>query len=136
MVQIGGTIQCLNEHQFRSQAPSASSLHFRSLKTLFYTNTNTRQNPIKCAVCYVATRATKFLNVGNQDCPMNWTKEFQGALATFDKIFSDNICINENFMQDISWRYPKRNNLKFVRSKCKSKSCDLKELISCVLCTR
>lgn len=71
-------------------------------------------------------------------CPVNWTKEYEGALATqHHELYSDSVCMNLSLIAQIEWNEGGfgENDLDLVGPECTSGQC-LDGQVSCVLCTR
>lgn len=132
-----GTLQCLQQ-QLDFRTFDIPSPHLSPLRTLSYSDSLNKVRPIKCAVCYVPNHTSKFVNLGSKFCPINWTKEFDGALTALRyEFFSDSVCVNESLLSLINWKASgyNVNDLNLVESQCAKKPC-VNGQVSCALCTR
>lgn len=104
---------------------------------MVYTDNLNAYLSVRCAVCYAPARTAKFLNVGTTSCPVNWTKEFDGALATQRyELFSDSVCLNLDLVSAIEWDSKGfGNDFDLVGPECVTQNC-LEGQVSCTLCTR
>lgn len=130
----GVRVQCLRT-QPQVNPHGVPIQHAKKLTTLRYTNRYKRSSFIPCALCYVPSRVAKFLNLGANSCPRDWTKEFEGSLGT--GLSTEGLCINGKFLSNIRWTpFKSVNDLSMVESECYHYRSCKKGPIACALCTR
>ena len=140
-VSPGGTVQCLQDQLDNDDFLDlpVPATHVSQLRTLSYRDQSKGTQPIPCAVCYIAKRTSKLTYPGAKNCPENWTKEVQGALATPNtECFADTICIGERFLSQVDWSRNgySRNDLNLVGPPCGDKSSCETGQIPCTVCSR
>lgn len=131
-----GALQCLQE-QVTLQTLVVPSHHINHLETLHYTeNASGSVQPLKCAMCYVTSRSTKFSYLGEQSCPANWTTEYVGVLSSqHQEGHSESVCINESVVSEIDWSEFAVNDLDLVGAECDTVPCPDGQ-VPCAICTR